>query len=50
MSEPSPGPVDLVVVGAHPLHTETLGGAISAKIAARGGRSVLVHLTDGAGN
>jgi LmbE family N-acetylglucosaminyl deacetylase len=50
MSELSPGPVDLVVVGAHPLDAEILGGAISAKIAARRGRSVLVRLTDGAGN
>jgi LmbE family N-acetylglucosaminyl deacetylase len=50
MTEPSVGPVDLLVVGAHPLDAEILGGAIAARLAARGGRSVLVHLTDGAGN
>lgn len=38
----------LVVIGAHPLDAEILGGAIAARLSDRGYGSVLVHLTNGA--
>lgn len=44
------GRAELVVIGAHPLDAEILGGAVAAQLARRGGRGVLVHVTDGAGN
>lgn len=44
------GRFDLVVVGAHPLDAEILGGAIAAGFTAAGGRAMLVHVTDGSGN
>lgn len=44
------GRAELVVIGAHPLDAEILGGALAVQLADRGGRGVLVHLTDGAGN
>jgi len=45
-----PVPYDLAVIGAHPLDAEILGGAVAAKVSAAGGRAILVHVTDGAGN
>jgi LmbE family N-acetylglucosaminyl deacetylase len=38
----------LVVVGAHPMDAEILGGALAARLARSNCTSVLVHLTNGA--
>jgi LmbE family N-acetylglucosaminyl deacetylase len=40
--------VNLVVIGAHPMDAEILGGALAAQLSRSNGASVLVHLTNGA--
>jgi LmbE family N-acetylglucosaminyl deacetylase len=42
--------VDLVVVGAHPMDAEQLGGGLVPLLTSRGRRAMLVHLTDGSRN
>ena len=42
--------VDVVVVGAHPMDAEILGGVLALRASRRRKRSILVHLTDGSGN
>lgn len=39
-----------MVVGAHPMDAEILGGVLALRAVRAGKRSVLVHLTDGVGN
>jgi len=42
--------VDLLVVGAHPMDAEQLGGGLVPLLSSRGRRVMLVHLTDGSRN